>query len=202
MICENCGKEHDGKYASGRFCCKSCSIAFGNKKKAKNPEKNKKISESVKRYYIEHPEVLQYKKHNKPDYTYICEKCGDTFKTKYKIKNGRYIHCENCKRKVVHYKDINKLTSIKELSKRTITKLLVRANKECSLCGWNESTKDIHHIIPRSKGGTDDGSNLIIVCPNCHRVIHTTDKYSEEYLKQFSIENTFNNWKDYYHPCN
>lgn len=25
MICENCGKEHDGSYASGRFCSRSCA---------------------------------------------------------------------------------------------------------------------------------------------------------------------------------
>lgn len=31
MICENCGKEHDGSYASGRFCCKECAKAFSTK---------------------------------------------------------------------------------------------------------------------------------------------------------------------------
>lgn len=25
MICEQCGKEHDGTFGSGRFCCRSCS---------------------------------------------------------------------------------------------------------------------------------------------------------------------------------
>ena len=31
--CENpeCGKEHDGSYASGRFCCKSCHSSFAGK---------------------------------------------------------------------------------------------------------------------------------------------------------------------------
>lgn len=29
-----------------------------------------------------------------------------------------------------------------------------------------------HHIIPRSKGGSDDPSNLIDVCSNCHEDIH------------------------------
>lgn len=31
MICENCGKEHDGSYGSGRFCCKRCQYAFPTK---------------------------------------------------------------------------------------------------------------------------------------------------------------------------
>ena len=32
MICENCGKEHDGGYGSGRFCSKECARSFSTKK--------------------------------------------------------------------------------------------------------------------------------------------------------------------------
>lgn len=28
FICENCSKEHDGSYGSGRFCCKECKQRF------------------------------------------------------------------------------------------------------------------------------------------------------------------------------
>lgn len=31
MICENCGKYHDGKYGSGRFCSKECAKGFSTK---------------------------------------------------------------------------------------------------------------------------------------------------------------------------
>lgn len=31
MICENCGKEHDGSYGSGRFCSKECAKSFSTK---------------------------------------------------------------------------------------------------------------------------------------------------------------------------
>lgn len=31
MICENCGKEHDGSYGSGRFCSKFCANSFSRK---------------------------------------------------------------------------------------------------------------------------------------------------------------------------
>lgn len=37
MQCENCGKEHDGSYGSGRFCCKSCA----NTRKHSNETKEK-----------------------------------------------------------------------------------------------------------------------------------------------------------------
>lgn len=32
MICENCGKEHNGCYGSGRFCCETCARSFSCKK--------------------------------------------------------------------------------------------------------------------------------------------------------------------------
>lgn len=43
MICESCGKEHDGTYGSGRFCSRSCS----NRRKRTDEIKNK-ISNSLK----------------------------------------------------------------------------------------------------------------------------------------------------------
>lgn len=42
---------------------------------------------------------------------------------------------------------------------------------KCGYCGINTFC-DVHHVIPRSKGGTNHKSNLIYLCPNCHRNIH------------------------------
>ncbi len=42
MICENCNKEHNGIFGSGRFCSKECAKSFSTKEKRK--EINKKIS--------------------------------------------------------------------------------------------------------------------------------------------------------------
>jgi RNA-directed DNA polymerase len=49
-------------------------------------------------------------------------------------------------------------------------------DKECPICkekitketGWN-----VHHILPKSEGGKDNLSNLVMVHPNCHRQIHS-----------------------------
>lgn len=30
-LCEYCGKEHDGSYGSGRFCCAKCARKFSNR---------------------------------------------------------------------------------------------------------------------------------------------------------------------------
>ena len=46
MKCENCGIEHEGAYASGRFCSKKCSKSFSTK--AKRKEINEKVSIKLK----------------------------------------------------------------------------------------------------------------------------------------------------------
>ena len=45
MHCENCEKEHDSSYGSGRFC--SCKCARGFSTKAKRQEINKKVSHEL-----------------------------------------------------------------------------------------------------------------------------------------------------------
>ena len=31
---------------------------------------------------------------------------------------------------------------------------------------------EIHHIVPVAKGGGDIDNNLILLCSNCHKVVH------------------------------
>lgn len=57
-------------------------------------------------------------------------------------------------------------------SKTTAVKILQRMKLCCFSCGWDKAACDIHHIVPASKGGTDENSNLTYLCPNCHRLAH------------------------------
>lgn len=41
---------------------------------------------------------------------------------------------------------------------------------ECKICNFPIS--DVHHIIPKKYGGTDDMDNLVNLCPNHHRSFH------------------------------
>lgn len=55
----------------------------------------------------------------------------------------------------------------------TIKKRTLKLLKQCDYCG--ENTKEIlqlHHIIPVSKGGSNDFNNLVLLCPNCHIKAH------------------------------
>ena len=52
--------------------------------------------------------------------------------------------------------------------------VLVRDNHRCvecaTVCASDEA--DVHHLIPRSAGGTDQPSNLVTLCDGCHAAHH------------------------------
>lgn len=47
--------------------------------------------------------------------------------------------------------------------------LLIGGDK-CFLCGWNEASNDVCHIIPVKDGGKESIENMILLCPNHHRM--------------------------------
>ncbi len=45
-------------------------------------------------------------------------------------------------------------------------------NTTCVLCGWDKAPCDRHRIKYGIDGGDYEKGNVMILCPNCHRVIH------------------------------
>lgn len=91
---------------------------------------------------------------------------------------------------------IRKPTSIFEVSRRTMCKIITRLGIGCSNCGWDESTGDIHHIQGRKIENADAHTNLSYLCPNCHRLVHT-HKIAKENL--ITLEQQIGDrWKEYY----
>ena len=50
--------------------------------------------------------------------------------------------------------------------------VLHRDNYTCQCCGKKNCRLEVHHIIFRSNGGTDDEENLITLCKGCHDGVH------------------------------
>jgi len=190
-FCLQCGKKL--KKGQKKFCSSSCAAKYNNTKREITEQEKNKISTTLKEYNKQNPrEKILYK--------YTCDFCNETYFSRRKVKDDRHKYCPKCK-SILGRKYIEESTSILDLPKSTMIKVLKRHGCECAICGWNESTCDVHHIIPKSKGGSDENDNLILVCPNHHRILHTIkDKYSYEYLKSLSIKEKYCNWKDFYTP--
>ncbi len=97
----------------------------------------------------------------------ICKTCGKESST---IRSNTMYCSVKCKNAFFNGK--------REYSnKKIISKL------SCEICSWNEAARDVHHIIPIKNNGTDDLSNLISLCPNCHRKTHSNLISQEQLIK-------------------
>lgn len=112
MFCENCGKEHNGQYGSGRFCSKECAKSFSTK----NISKTKTVKCSICGKDMEIP-LRSGKKEN------ICYDCYKKYKKECNIFD---INCENC------YFKLNKLCTSKSAIKYKLNTLVKYLNLEIS----------------------------------------------------------------------
>lgn len=54
---------------------------------------------------------------------------------------------------------------------RNIRRLVLeRDDCSCRICG-KENSGQVHHIIPKRSGGTDQLSNLVTLCGRCHMLL-------------------------------
>lgn len=69
--------------------------------------------------------------------------------------------------------------------------LFVGQKGKCHVTG-NYLTLDAmecHHKLPKSQGGTDDYKNLVWLCTDAHKLIHSTTKETiEKYLMQLNLD--------------
>ena len=50
---------------------------------------------------------------------------------------------------------------------------------KCKICKVKSDNLEVHHIIPKSRGGTNDKNNLIKICSKCHGLVHNVDFVNE-----------------------
>lgn len=51
-------------------------------------------------------------------------------------------------------------------------KIKLLTKQPCFLCGWDKSYCDRHRLVRGADGGKYEVSNLVALCPNCHRIEH------------------------------
>lgn len=63
------------------------------------------------------------------------------------------------------------MVSLKTQKKRA----RIRDKEQCQICGEvlpvPYGRLEVHHIVPRSKGGSDELENLVTLCDLCHAVV-------------------------------
>jgi hypothetical protein len=110
-----------------------------------------------------------------------CAICGKVIEH----PGNRTKYCsEQCCRKAEAKKQI-KVISYRASRRQLIAHNVYRAyGHKCAICQWQASENlvrvngryqyshgnEIHHITPVSEGGTDEDDNIILLCPNHHKL--------------------------------
>ena len=156
---------NDKRDQNRKFCSKSCSVSFNNKKRT--TEIKQKISNTLKN---------KIEKENKP----ICLMCEKQVKT---IKNVYCSNkCQNEDRYINYIKDWkNNIVDGKKgdtVSKYIRRYLFEKYDSKCEKCGWsfiNEFTGNIPLEVEHIDGNSENNKeeNLTLLCPNCHSLTKT-----------------------------
>jgi hypothetical protein len=144
-ICENCGKEHDGSYGSGRFCCKECARSFSSK----NNKGKLKIGKCIicgKEIYIDKRSSLK---------TCMCDDCKKERECILFRKK-----CSEC------YFGQNKICVKKSLKSKLNTLIKYCGfNKECCK-KYDDCLKEYFRIKSNIQCLLDNGISMMDICLN------------------------------------
>lgn len=146
-ICLQCNKVFhpavsEVKRGNGKFCSISCVYTYRNL------------------HYLTHkPPLLENR---------ICLFCKRTFPHRIYKGLGKYcsIPCKNNSLSGVQPGKVNQ-----NVRRKWHNLAFSSYGEKCEICGYALSV-DVHHLLPRSKGGKDDAENLSVLCPNHHREVH------------------------------
>ena len=87
--------------------------------------------------------------------------------------------------KIPFYKLTDKHTRLSDINikkwHKISKKVFARDNYTCQYCGKVGGKLEVDHIMPFSRGGSDDINNLVTACRKCNRQKH--DKTKEEYME-------------------
>lgn len=191
--CENCNKEHNGLYGSGRFCSSKCARSFSTKEKRKdiNLRVSKKLLGKKTRNYSSSGKMGDRKSKIKPEYINV------TPEERWGIINEK--RKKNWVEKLMSA-DYSSL-SFERLKMRIVLEQNEKCNK-CDLSEWfgEKLPLELEHIDGNHHNNTRN--NLEALCPNCHSLTPTwrgrnkkncnRGKVSDEKLFEMLLKNNFN----------
>ena len=185
MICENCGKEHNGSYGSGRFCSKECARSFSTKKShnqfkevkcikcGKNILVGKRASAEV--CICEDCKTL-YEKYN-----HTCIICGKEFNGRHRKTCSDKCHNEYLKNRKLYLSN-ESIKKLSETARKNIYKQnnLRRSKNEIEFCKLCENYfNNVEHNKPIFNGWDAD-----IIINDIKYAILWNDKWHYEQISK------------------
>ena len=70
-----------------------------------------------------------------------------------------------------------------------------RVREDNTLIKWEPL--DIHHVVFQSCGGSDDKSNLVPLCPSCHRMLHDGRRNGDNFISDEDLIQAWEKWKGF-----
>lgn len=149
MICQNskCQKNHDGTFATGRFCCRKCARSFSTSKNRE--EINKKVSDTFKEKGIRPHKGGHTTESREKALTTIRKKCNDL----YNSKTWNELSYEQKKRRLIE-----------------------EEGNSCKLCGltdWKNLPITLRFDHIDGNRFNNERSNCRLLCPNCDSQLDT-----------------------------
>lgn len=167
-----------------RTDCKKCQQRYVQEWRSKNPKKARELS---RRYYAKNPEKRREATRrwnaNNPErrlqniYQYHAKHPDSS--RRWRVQNpervranARRLRAENPEkfRAYDNTRRARQLSAMGSHTREDITAQYQRQKGRCYYCNCKlDNGYHVDHVIPLSRGGTNDPSNLVIACPTCNQ---------------------------------
>src|SRR5688572_30318128 len=69
-----------------------------------------------------------------------------------------------------------------DIPQKVVDEMMVKCGRRCCICRRFRPTKlQVHHIVERVQGGSNDLDNLIVTCMSCHSDVHTKVPFARRF---------------------
>jgi endogenous inhibitor of DNA gyrase (YacG/DUF329 family) len=154
--------------------CVQCGAALDERVLRYRPNRKLCSRECRTEWQRANPELFRTRKPTGLKKTRDCAHCGTPF-TYYDSSKRPNLYCSHKCSAIVRGRRTRgannpRYTGVYVNSLSFRSSVRVRFIDRCAICGWDEDSNDICHIVPTSQGGEHAVENVVMLCPNHHRL--------------------------------